>query len=145
MGFWNRWQQIIKALSFRRIEGSVEINNSIRTESRINGPVEVYALHIDDEPSAKLCKIDNNSSSVVSENPDRLSIVIQNVGLFPCLIRLGNNVSPEEFNFVLAADTSPKQGNGGSVELKEWSGPIKAMCEQGETILAVTNLVRIRR
>ena len=73
---------------------------------------------------------------ILDENMDRAKLVIQNIGLEPCYIKLDNEVSKDDFHFVLAPDTSPSFGNGGSINLDNWHGEVYAICEK-ETKLSI--------
>lgn len=81
-------------------------------------------------------KISNLASLVLHEDSLRNKLVIQNIGLEPCYIKLDSEVSKDDFHFVLAPDTSPNFGNGGSITLDNWHGEIYAIAEK-ETKLSV--------
>ena len=81
-------------------------------------------------------KVNNLASLILHENEDRKKLVIQNIGLEPCYIKLDNVVTKEDFHFVLAPDTSLAFGNGGSITLDNWHGEVYAICEK-ETKLSV--------
>lgn len=81
-------------------------------------------------------KVSNLASLVLHEDSLRNKLVIQNIGLEPCYIKLDSEVSKDDFHFVLAPDTSLAFGNGGSVILDNWHGEIYAICEK-ETKLSV--------
>ena len=75
--------------------------------------------------------------SVAVANPARLSILIQNVGTEPALVRLGGDPSAIAYNVILAADTGSKKGSGGSILIGDFQGSIKAITEANTTVLAV--------
>lgn len=72
-------------------------------------------------------KVTTNPGVLLEANPCRSFLIIQNVGAYPCYIRLANEVTLESFHFILAADTSEKEGNGGNIELKDYTGEIHAV------------------
>jgi len=61
---------------------------------------------------------------ILPDNEDRQKLMIQNIGTEPCYIKLGEGISLADFHFVLAPDTSPAYGNGGSVTLDKWHGEV---------------------
>lgn len=82
-------------------------------------------------------KVIKDSPIILSEtNYPRTKLIIQNIGLEPCYIKLDSGVSIEDFHFVLAPDTSPSFGNGGSITLDNWHGGVWAICEK-ETKLSI--------
>lgn len=81
-------------------------------------------------------KVNNLANLVLHENEDRAKLIIQNIGLEPCYIKLDSGVSKDDFHFVLAPDTSPNYGNGGSITLDNWHGEVWAICEK-ETKLSI--------
>lgn len=78
--------------------------------------------------------ITNTPTLLLPENEGRNKIIIQNIGLEPCYIKLEFGISKEDFHFVLAPDTSPAFGNGGSVTLDNWHGEVYAICEKETTV-----------
>lgn len=81
-------------------------------------------------------KVYNSASLILYDNEERKKLIIQNIGLEPCYIKLDNGVSKDDFHFVLAPDTSLAFGNGGSINLDNWHGEVYAICEK-ETKLSV--------
>lgn len=121
IGFITRW--IIKS-SAELLEPLNSIDNKLTKEEN----------YIANENPIK--KISNLASLVLHENGDRNKLIIQNIGLEPCYIKLDIGVSKDVFHFVLAPDTSLAFGNGGSITLDNWHGEIYAICEK-ETKLSV--------
>lgn len=80
--------------------------------------------------------ITNTPTLLLPENEGRNKIIIQNIGLEPCYIKLEVGISKEDFHFVLAPDTSPAFGNGGSVTLDNWHGEVYAIANK-ETKISV--------
>jgi hypothetical protein len=78
----------------------------------------------------------DKTSEILPANESRLNLIIQNIGTEPCFIGLDSELTLLNFHFVLAADTAEYQGNGGSIELKNWHGSVFAICK-GETTLSV--------
>ena len=81
-----------------------------------------------------IISINNIPIMLLEENSERCKVIIQNIGLEPCYIKLGNGVSKEDFHFVLAPDTASSFGNGGSVTLDNWHGEVYAICEKETTV-----------
>lgn len=81
-------------------------------------------------------KIGSKSMLVLEENSERVNLIIQNIGISPCYVKLGSDASLDDFHTILAADTFQNQGNGGSIELKNWHGEVYAICES-ETKVSV--------
>lgn len=80
--------------------------------------------------------VENLATLILAENEGRTKLIIQNIGLEPCYIKLDNEVSKDDYHLVLAPDTSYDFGNGGSVVLDGWHGEVYAICEK-ETKLSV--------
>lgn len=132
MAFWKR---IFKWLSYRRLIEPIRIKSVIDT-------IEVKGQVGSNSKPLKPISVNDETVIITEENEERVYINIQNIGIYPCLIALGDYASLETFNFILAGDTDIRQGNGGSLELKEWQGLITAACENGATTLVVTELCR---
>lgn len=81
-------------------------------------------------------KVNTSPLLLLEYNDDRNKLIIQNIGLEPCYIKLGDGISEDDFHFVLAPDTSPAFGNGGSVTLDNWHGEVYAIAEK-ETKISV--------
>lgn len=135
------WRQLIKRLSYRRLIDPIEIRQPL-VIGDIKATVEIEAQATINANLPNAIKVGTIGIIVVEEEPERLYLNIQNIGMHPCLIALGDEASSDSFHFVLAADSGKKQGNGGALELREWRGPIVAICEEGETLLAVTELIK---
>ncbi len=67
----------------------------------------------------------------------RRQILIQNVGVNPCLIKVDADPDIDDFDFVLSEDTGAREGNGGNIFLDNCQGEIRALAEGGNTTLAV--------
>lgn len=80
--------------------------------------------------------IKSNPLIILESNIGRRNIIIQNIGIEPCYIKLGDKISIGDFHCILASDTFEKQGNGGSIKLENWHGEVYAICEK-ETKLSV--------
>jgi hypothetical protein len=74
---------------------------------------------------------------IAKRNKDRLSITLQNVGIIPCLLRLGGGPSATAYNVILAADSAEKAGEGGNVTIRDYTGEIKGITESSSTVIAV--------
>lgn len=83
-----------------------------------------------------ISKVGDKSILLLEENSDRVNLIIQNIGISPCYIKLGEKALLNDFHAILAADTYDNQGNGGSIELKNWHGEVYAICES-ETKVSV--------
>lgn len=80
--------------------------------------------------------VNNKPLVLVKTLLTRRRLIIQNIGLEPCYIKLDKEINKDNFHFVLAPDTSPAFGNGGSITLDDWQGGVYAICEN-ETKLSV--------
>ena len=128
------WKELIEKLSdivywIREMHADL----LIRSES-IDTKLTKEENYIANEEPIK--KINNLASLVLPENENRKKLIIQNIGLEPCYIKLDSGVSKDDFHFVLAPDTSLTFGNGGSINLDNWHGVVYAICEK-ETKLSV--------
>lgn len=123
MKFWKNFINILK-----------EILENIKNLSHLaikEANNQSYASN--EEP---ILAVKNKPTEVIEPNPYRKKLIIQNIGLEPCYIKLDSRVSKDYFHFVLAPDTSPAFGNGGSVTLENWHGEVYAIAEK-ETKVSV--------
>lgn len=131
MKFWRNFLNFLEDL-FKQLEkriANVEHNMTILCEN-----IELQcAFEANEDP---LHSVSDIPAKLLPENENRQAIIIQNIGLHPCYIHLGEGISINCFHSILAADTLEKQGNGGSIELKNWHGSIYAICEK-ETKVSV--------
>jgi hypothetical protein len=74
---------------------------------------------------------------IAKNNKDRLSITLQNVGVIPCLLRLGGDPSATAYNLILGTDSAAKAGDGGSITIRDYTGEIKGITESSSTVIAV--------
>jgi len=81
-------------------------------------------------------------TSLIAANPDRLSVTLQNVGIVPCLICLGDDASDSNYSAVLAADTDIRAGKGGVIEIRDYLGSISGITEADSTDIAVTEITK---
>jgi hypothetical protein len=131
MKFWNNLIQSIDRIANWIIKSGAELLEPLKS---IDDKLTKEENYIANEEPIK--KINNLASLVLHENEDRKKLIIQNIGLEPCYLKLDSRISKEDFHFVLAPDTSPNYGNGGSISLDNWHGKIYAICEK-ETKLSV--------
>ena len=81
---------------------------------------------------------DKVGGAVIAElDEQRISITLQNIGVYPCLIALGDTPSGTNFNLILCADTVANAGKGGSVTLEGYQGDIHGITLEGTTSIAV--------
>ena len=90
-------------------------------------------------PAATPVTVDTtlNGTVIAAANLHRQSITLQNVGSVPCLVRLGGNPSSSAYNFILAADSGTRLGQGGSITLTAFQGEIKGITESSSTSIAI--------
>ncbi|MSU01943.1 hypothetical protein [Tissierella pigra] len=131
MKFWNNLIQGIDRIANWIIKSSAELLEPLKS---IDNKLTKEENYIANEEPIK--KINNLASLMLHENEDRNKLIIQNIGLEPCYIKLDSEVSKDDFHFVLAPDTSLAFGNGGSINLDNWHGEVYAICEK-ETKLSV--------
>ncbi len=131
MKFWNNLLEEIRAIPQWIIKAGAELLEPLIS---IDNKLTKEENYISNENPIK--KINNLASLILHENEDRKKLIIQNIGLEPCYIKLEDNVSKDDFHFVLAPDTSPAFGNGGSVTLDNWHGEVYVIAEK-ETKLSV--------
>lgn len=131
MKFWKNLIEKIDLISTWIIKASNQLMKPLKS---IDNKLTKKENHISNENPIQTIK--TKPCIVLHENNERTKIIVQNIGLEPCYIKLGNSVSKDDFHFVLAPDTSPAFGNGGSVTLDNWHGEVYAICEK-ETKLSV--------
>ena len=131
MKFWKELMEKLEDI----VSGIKEMRSDLlMTTDPIDRKLISEVSYISNERPIKTVK--NLEIIILDENLDRNKLVIQNIGLEPCYLKLGNEVSKESFHFVLAPDTSPSFGNGGSINLDNWHGEVYAIAEK-ETKLSV--------
>lgn len=120
------WKNLINMLN--------DIFNQVRNLNEILFREHFKANYIPNENPIK--EVKTSPLLLLEHNDSRKKLIIQNIGLEPCYIKLEEGMSKNDFHFVLAPDTSPAFGNGGSVTLDNWHGEVYAMCEK-ETKISV--------
>jgi hypothetical protein len=142
MAFWKNFINLLEDFfggigkRLEAIEGNITNKlNTIEENTeliwkKIDPPPTVEA---NDEPIKTVADI---PVELLPGNEARNNLIIQNIGICPCYIRLGEGVSQNDFHFVLAPDSRESHGNGGSIELKNWHGSVTAICEK-ETKVSV--------
>ncbi|OZV12362.1 hypothetical protein CIW83_09705 [Tissierella sp. P1] len=131
MKFWNNLLKEIGLITNWIIKTGAELLEPLKS---IDGKLSKEENYIANENPIK--KINSSVTFVLGCNESRTKLIIQNIGLEPCYLKLDSRISKEDFHFVLAPDTSPNYGNGGSISLDNWHGKIYAICEK-ETKLSV--------
>jgi len=99
--------------------------------------------HSESAPIAAPVTVDTTVGGIViaKTNANRLSITLQNVGIEPCIIRLGGDPSATAYNLILGVDSAARAGNGGSVTIRDYYGAIKGLTEANSTVIAVMEVV----
>ena len=92
-------------------------------------------------PTATPVQILLVSKEIVAANGLRKTVTLQNNGTEPCICRCGGTVSTSAYNFVLAAATGDRDGDGGSITLENYTGAINGICEANDTDIAVLEVV----
>jgi hypothetical protein len=97
----------------------------------------------DNAPAAAPVTVDSTENGVVivKKNNKRKSVTLQNTGTVACLIRFGGNPSATAYNLILSGGAVAKDGTGGSITIREFTGEIKGITESGSTTIAVTELI----
>lgn len=121
MKFWRSFISLIENY-FRDTLSKLDACSDIVCED-----MKEYSFKANDEP---IKTVKNSSVQLLGDNADRHNLIIQNIGVEPCYIKLGTGLSANDFHFILAADTMERRGNGGSIELKKWHGSVYAICEK---------------
>ncbi len=111
-----------------------DILDKVHTISLLLVKKEAYTPEVANEEPIKIIK--DKPILLLETNYPRKKLIIQNIGLEPCYIKLGDGISKDDFHFVLAPDTSLAFGNGGSVTLDNWHGEVYAIAEK-ETKISV--------
>jgi hypothetical protein len=93
----------------------------------------------DRTPTASPVTVNTTSGGIViaAKNSKRISITLQNTGAEPCIIRLGGDPSTSAYNLILAEDGGTRYGEGGSITITDYVGPIKGITEANSTTIAV--------
>ena len=131
MKFWKNLLEEIGAITHWIIKAGAELLEPLKS---IDKKLTKEFNHIPNIEPIK--KVSNVPILLLLENNNRHNLIIQNIGVNPCFIKLGEGISLNDFHFVLAPDTYPSFGNGGSIELKDWHGEVYAICEK-ETKISV--------
>lgn len=105
-----------------------DILDKVHTISLLLVKKEAYTPEVANEEPIKIIK--DKPILLLETNYPRKKLIIQNIGLEPCYIKLGDGISKDDFHFVLAPDTSLAFGNGGSVTLDNWHGEVYAIAEK---------------
>ncbi len=131
MKFWKNLLKEIGAITHWIIKAGAEIVEPLRS---IDNKLTKEANYIPNENPIK--EVKTSPLLLLEHNDNRKKLIIQNIGLEPCYIKLHTDISKDDFHFVLAPDTSPAFGNGGSVTLDNWHGEVYAIAEK-ETKISV--------
>lgn len=137
MKFWKKLMEYIEKISDRNLSTANYLRNLSSEVNFLNNSLTEKCLKSNFESNeSPIKKINSSVTFVLDCNEDRTKLIIQNIGLEPCYIKLDSEVSKDDFHFVLAPDTSPNFGNGGSITLDNWHGEVYAIAEK-ETKLSV--------
>jgi len=125
MTFWKRFIKLLRDLACG-VDGRLEEieQNTALIWRAVDPPFTVSA---NEQPIKVVTSI---PTELLPDNSTRNTLIIQNIGIYPCYIRLGDALAKENFHFALAPDSREKQGNGGSIELKGWHGRVFAFCDE---------------
>lgn len=137
MKFWKRLMENIEKIADRNLSTSTRLKGILSELGSLNNMITESHLKLNDISNDNPIKEIKSSPLLLLEyNSDREKLIIQNIGLEPCYIKLDSEISKENYHFVLAPDTSLHFGNGGSITLDNWHGEVYAICEK-ETKLSV--------
>lgn len=123
MRFWDNLISVLKDISNKINEIAIVIFN-YHDETNLKSNVDPVVI------------VKTKPIIILNSNVKRKKLIIQNIGLEPCYIKLDSEITKDDYHFVLAPDTSPNFGNGGSITLDNWNGKVWAICEK-ETKLSV--------
>ena len=124
------WKEFIRLLE----EGFNSIRNYLSQICKAIDDSKGTPIYTANDNPIKTIK--NVPIKILDTNEVRNNLVIQNIGMDQCFIKLGDEATFDDFHVILAPDTYDKVGNGGSIELKGWHGSVYAICK-GETMLSV--------
>ena len=115
---------------------TIQIND---TDVSNTNPVSIIERKTSVAPSASPVTVDTTGggTTIAAANANRLSITLQNNGTEPCIVRLGGDPTTAAYNLVLPADTSARQGEGGSWTSNKYTGAIKGLTEANSTAISV--------
>lgn len=137
MKFWKKLMEYIEKIADQNLSTSSRLKNILsELNSLKNLLTEKFSTLNDTSNENPIKKIKPSPLLLLEHNDNRKKLIIQNIGLEPCYIKLGDGISKDNFHFVLAPDTSPAFGNGGSVTLDNWHGEVYAIAEK-ETKISV--------
>lgn len=81
------------------------------------------------------------STTILSDNPARTMLAVQNVGTGTCWIKFGLGASATDYSVALAKDSAADQGYGGVYRETEWAGVVTVYSTAG-TVLAISEITR---
>jgi len=115
-----------------------------RPDYSVIGNVTVAALpQTGAAPAVNVVRVDDTvgGTTLVAAYAGRILLMVQNVGMAACYIRLGATASTANYHLILAAGIGLEDGTGGGLVLDAYTGVVSAICAAGlETDLAVTEL-----
>ena len=76
-------------------------------------------------------------TTLVSASTARLSLLLQNQGVVPVLIKLSTDVSTANYSFILSAASGVRTGDGGNYVSNTWKGLITGITETGTAVVSV--------
>ncbi len=133
MKFWKSLLDGIGAISHWIIKAGAEILEPLKSMNEIIKEKTATTIIANEVPVKTVIQA---PIKLIETNHIRKKLIIQNIGIDPCFIKLDNTISKDDFHFVLAPDTSIAYGNGGSVALDGWHGEVWAVAER-ETQISV--------
>lgn len=72
-----------------------------------------------------------DGTEIISSNPNRIFIFIQNQSTIPLLVNFEDDVSINNYCMILPGATSVRNGDGGTYTSDTWKGSIKGFVESG--------------
>lgn len=127
MKFWKNLLDDIGAISHWIIKTGAEILEPLKSINEIIKKKTATTIIANEMPVNTIIQA---PIKLVETNHIRKKLIIQNIGTEPCFVKLDKIISKNDFHFVLAPDTSPTFGNGGSITLDGWHGEVWAIAER---------------
>jgi hypothetical protein len=92
-------------------------------------------------PAAIPITVAATNTKIAAANDRRKSILLQNNGTEPCIIRLGDSdASTTAYNFVLSDCTANRDGKGANILITNFQGAIQGIVESNTTVISITEM-----
>lgn len=123
-----------QALDFSKIDGIEDLLfNVFVTGENIPSGITVYQANLNKDldnvstspiqsSTISNSTISGSNGTVLAANENRLELFVQNLATDALYVKYGENANNTSFNFVLAGNTTPNAGNGGSRSDQAYTG-----------------------